>query len=73
MAKEIPLRNEGTMKHPIVVKNTEGAEVWSQYVVICVGLYSGRIVELSSCSSNPQVGPFWGDICSLEARIKAIL
>nr|XP_002718278.1 L-2-hydroxyglutarate dehydrogenase, mitochondrial isoform X2 [Oryctolagus cuniculus]XP_051678780.1 L-2-hydroxyglutarate dehydrogenase, mitochondrial isoform X2 [Oryctolagus cuniculus] len=66
MAKESPSRSKDGMKYPIVIKNTKGEEVRSQYVVTCAGLYSDRISELSGCNPDPRIVPFRGDYLLLK-------
>ncbi|XP_040825110.1 L-2-hydroxyglutarate dehydrogenase, mitochondrial isoform X2 [Ochotona curzoniae] len=66
MAKENPSGAEAGMNYPIVIKNTKGEEVRSQYVVTCAGLYSDRISELSGCSPDPRIVPFRGDYLLLK-------
>ncbi|XP_004584862.2 L-2-hydroxyglutarate dehydrogenase, mitochondrial isoform X1 [Ochotona princeps] len=66
MAKESPSGTEAGMNYPIVIKNTKGEEVRSQYVVTCAGLYSDRISELSGCNPDPRIVPFRGDYLLLK-------
>ncbi|XP_025059282.1 L-2-hydroxyglutarate dehydrogenase, mitochondrial [Alligator sinensis] len=66
MAKESPPESTEGLKHPVVVRNSKGEEVYCQHIVICAGLYSDRLSQISGCSPEPRIVPFRGDYLVLK-------
>lgn len=66
MTRESPVGFVGGMEYPIVIRSSQGEEVYCKYVVTCAGLFSDRLSQLSGCNPEPRIVPFRGDYLVLK-------
>ncbi|XP_062850947.1 L-2-hydroxyglutarate dehydrogenase, mitochondrial [Trichomycterus rosablanca] len=73
MVTDSPAESSEGLKYPIIIRNSQGEEVRSRYVLTCAGLYSDRLSEISGCSSEPRIVPFRGDYLVLKPEKRYLI
>ncbi|XP_077123451.1 L-2-hydroxyglutarate dehydrogenase, mitochondrial isoform X1 [Ranitomeya variabilis] len=66
MMNESSTGSEQDLEYPVVIRNTQGEEVYCKYVLTCAGLFSDRVSQISGCSAEPRIVPFRGDYLVLK-------